>query len=133
MNEMIEIHDSTLSGATWDGRDLALHFAPAYLHRSAGEPGVDPGTGWIQDLDLIVSEARLAEFPATLPAWLFDGEFAEGDRLWSNTIPVEPSQRGNVALVAITEHSEWLRVSGTGAAIVRRGEARYMEDYLGTA
>jgi hypothetical protein len=68
VNSIVEIHDSELAGTTLIGRDLALRLEPAYVHRSAGRPGIDRGSGWLQDIDLVISEANVESLPAELPA-----------------------------------------------------------------
>jgi hypothetical protein len=44
MNEALEIHDSTLTKVEQDGSTIRLS-VEAYVHRSDGQPMVDPGTG----------------------------------------------------------------------------------------
>jgi hypothetical protein len=47
LNCSIEIHDSALNSVETQGTLLKL-FIQAYIHKSKGVPGVDPGTGWVQ-------------------------------------------------------------------------------------
>jgi hypothetical protein len=88
MNSEVEIHDSTLASITPDGRDLVLCLAPAYVHRSAGRPGIDQGSGWLQDIDLVISEAVVESSPSGFPVNLSDGSFSDGEVRWDNSIPL---------------------------------------------
>jgi hypothetical protein len=131
MNSEIELHDSTLAGVTPDGRDLVLCLAPAYVHRSAGRPGIDPGTGWLQEIDLVVSEAVVESLPSEFPVNLSDGSFSVGEVRWENSIPLPLAVSGHVSLVAVPCRGEMLAVRGTGASTGTRGEPRHLEEFPG--
>ena len=57
MNQSIELHDSVLGEIGFAEGDAKLSFVHAYIHRSEGRPGIDPGTGWSQKAELIIEEA----------------------------------------------------------------------------
>ena len=61
MNEAIELHDSDLAAVKVAGDAVILCFHPAYIHRSAGKPGIDAGTGWTQDATITISGAPKVE------------------------------------------------------------------------
>ena len=132
MNSIIEIHDSVLASICPRGGDLILHLAPAYVHRSAGRPGIDPGSGWAQDLDLVISDAAVESLPTGLPAELSDGAFAAGEARWDNAIPLPLGFEGAVSLTAVTNQGERLAVRGTGATVVACGNPRYIEPFPGS-
>jgi hypothetical protein len=131
MNSEVEIHDSTLASVTPDGHDLVLCLAPAYVHRSAGRPGIDQGSGWLQDIDLVISEAAVESLPSEFPVDLSDGSFSVGEVRWDNSIPLPLTVSGTVSLAAVTCRGEFLAVRGTGATAVTRGELRYLEEFPG--
>ncbi|MDG3004808.1 hypothetical protein [Paludisphaera mucosa] len=133
MNTAVELHDSTLAGMTHDGRDLVLRLSPAYVHRSTGRPGVDPGSGWLQDVDLVIFEAMVDTLPSEFPVDLSDGSFSVGEVLWDNSIPLPLAVTGAVTLTAVTCGGEFLTVRGTGASTVMHGESRYFEQFPGSA
>ena len=128
MHDAIEMHDSTLGEAVWEGSDLVLRLRPAYVHRSVGNPAVDPGTGWLQDVDLRVIGARVDRLPAALDCWLADGELTVDGESWDNVIPVPLVRGGATSFVATTENNEAVVVSGAGVDLQARGEARYCEE-----
>lgn len=129
MNSEIELHDSTLASITPDGHDLILCLAPAYVHRSAGRPGIDQGSGWLQDIDLVISEAVVESLPTEFPVDLSEGSFSVGEVRCDNSIPLPLAVSGAVSLVAVTCRGELLAVRGTGASTVTRGELRYLEEF----
>ena len=134
MNSAVELHDSTLAGIEPFGPDVVvLRFAPAYVHRSEGEPGVDPGSGWIRDIDLVIIGAAVESRPAELPCGLADGALALGETCWDNVIPMPLAFSGAVSLSAITCGGELLVVRGSGVTVVPRGEPRHVERFPGAA
>jgi hypothetical protein len=69
-NRAFEIHDSTLDTISVPAGEVALHFHSVYILESTGTPGVDPGSGWVQEALLSISDAAVkrsfSEFPADL-------------------------------------------------------------------
>lgn len=131
MNRGIEIHDSTLVAIEPVGRDVALLLAPAYMHCSEGRPGVDPGSGWLQDTTLFIREAVVESSPSRLPCTLSDGAFSIGESSWENGIPLPLEATGSVSLSAVTEDGDSLAIHGLGAEAVLHGEPRYLEHFPG--
>ncbi len=129
LNRIIEIHDSKLAGITAKDRDVVLHLEPAYVHQSEGEPGVAKGTGWVQDIDIVISDATVESSISEIPVDLWDGSFSVGDDCRENIIPLPLAVSDAVTLVFITIRDERLVVRGTGALTVPRGDLRYVEEY----
>src|SRR5207249_3264944 len=88
MNTLIELHDSCVALVSKESDTVIVRFAPAYVHKSEGCPGVDPGTGWIQDAVLVVGEALVRGTIPALPCDVADGELTVGDQLHPNAIPL---------------------------------------------
>jgi hypothetical protein len=133
MNSVLEIHDSALAGVERNGRDMVLRLAPGYLHRSEGRPGIDPGSGWLQDIDLVIRGAIIASLPSGLPCVLSDGALSVNGEDWDNAIPLPLEVSGAVSLSLTTSSGESLVVRGSGAEVVPRGEPRYIEPFPGVA
>src|SRR5262245_15156901 len=131
MNSVVEVHDSTLASIIPAGRDLVLCLAPAYVHRSAGRPGLDQGSGWLQDIDLVISEAVVESLPPALPVNLSEASVSDGQVRWDNTTPLPLAVSGTVSLTAVTCRGEHLAVRGMRASTVTRGEPRYLEEFPG--
>ena len=96
-NRAIEFHDSTFNGVERESADLALRFSAAYIHQSEGRPGIDAGSGWVQELRLLISDASLSGEILGLPGNLSDGSISLDDRRF-DTVPIPPrlsrSRRG---------------------------------------
>jgi hypothetical protein len=127
-NSMIELHDSEVAGITQSGSSIVVLFRPAYVHHSEGRPAIDPGTGWLQDLDLIVSEADLISGFSEMPRTVLEGSMSVDDEVFSNVIPLPLDVRGAVRFSAESWNEERLIIQGTRATIVPKGEARYLEE-----
>ena len=133
MNREVELHDSTLAGIEAVGRDVVIRLAPAYVHHSEGRPGIDPGSGCHQDIDLVIREAVTESSPSRLPCWLSDGALSIGEATWENAIPLPLAASGAVSFSAVTAEGESLVVRGTSAEALPRGEARYVEPFPAAA
>jgi hypothetical protein len=67
-NRAIEIHDSTLDAISARDGTVVLHFPCVYIHESIRTPGVDEGSGWVQEAILRISNAAVIKSFSTLPA-----------------------------------------------------------------
>ena len=72
-NRAIEIHDSTLDAIFVRDGEAVLHFPRVYIHESTGTPGVDAGSGWVQEALLRISDATVTRSFSKFPADLLDG------------------------------------------------------------
>lgn len=129
---IIELHDSRVVGITPSSGSVIVRFRPAYVHRSEGRAGFDPGSGWVQDIDLVVSEAVLESSFTEMPGELDDGSLSVDNEVFENAIPFPLDVRGAVRFSAVSLNGERLVIQGTGATTVPVGEARYVEQFPGT-
>ncbi len=131
MNTAIEIHDSRVGGIEEVDGLVIVHFLPAYLHQSKGRPGVDSGTGWVQEARLIFTDASVS---GNLPAWPCDsmsGEMITGCERHDNSIPVplEATKLTELRLTCDSVHS--VTIIGQSIKLELIGEPRYVEDFPG--
>jgi hypothetical protein len=133
MNSELEIHDSTLAGIDTVGNDVVVRLAPAYIHRSVGRPGIDPGSGWLQDIDFVIREAVVASSPLQFPCWLSDGALSIGKTCWDNCFPLPVAASGAVTLSAMTEHGERLVIFGRGVETISHLGLQYVEQFRGAS
>ena len=85
-NRAMEFHDSTFDGFHQDGTKLTHGFSAAFIHESNGEPGLDPGIDWVQEVRLRFENASVTGAMSQLPCYLWDGELSLADR----PIPMVP-------------------------------------------
>jgi hypothetical protein len=130
MRSTIELHDSRVVEITLCGNSIVVGFSPAYIHRSAEQPGFDPGSVWAQDFDLIVSEAVLESNFTEMPCELDGGSLSVGNEVFQNIVPYPLDVQGDVRLSA-SNLGERLVISGTRITVVPVGEARYVEQFPG--
>jgi hypothetical protein len=132
MSSIIELHDSCVVGITSSGCSVIIQFRPAYVHCSEGRAGFDPGSGWVQDIDLVVSEAVLVSSLSEMPQQLADGSLLVDDEVFENAIPLPLELRGVIRFSAMSLNRERLVIQGTRATAVPVGEARFVEQFPDT-
>ncbi|MGC3999400.1 MAG: hypothetical protein QM767_18945 [Anaeromyxobacter sp.] len=96
-NLCIEFHDSTVHGIRMAGPDAIVEIS-VYVHSSAGVPGVDPGLGWFQAAELILSEGVIEHAPSGFPLALFDGVLAIDSDRFDDGPPLPLDRAGQVRL-----------------------------------
>lgn len=125
-NASIELHDSDLDGIDQTPTALALRLR-AYVHRSNGEPGVDPGTGWCQPAILTLSNGRLETPPIELPATICCGDVRIGDHEYP-LIPCPFARDTRTSISLIFGNGARLQITATGVTVAFSGEPEFVED-----
>lgn len=126
MNEAIELHDSKLTEISCRDGAVVVSLS-AYIHRSAGVPGRDAGTGWMQMATLTFPRASPVEPGAGLPLWVSDGSLRVGATRHENIIPASGRFDGEVEFSVVLENVETVTVRGRGVCIELHGDARFVE------
>jgi hypothetical protein len=125
----IEIHDSDLETVTVTDGNIVLELAPAYIHVSDGRPGIDAGTGWIQNAVIRVRGGELLGSIKELPCTLWDGHLKVSDELFDNLVPIPLDSAGNIELQLTSISGESLQVRGNRITLELLGEPRYIEKF----
>jgi hypothetical protein len=128
-NRRIEIHDSKLDAVSIQGRDAVLHFPKVYIHESAGTPGVDAGSGWVQEAVLRITGAAVKRSFSKFPAELLDGYIRIGESVLKNEIPIPLNHVGIVELRLETWNDEVVLISGGSVRLELVGEPKYVEEF----
>ncbi len=129
MNSIIELHDSTVAAISREGSAIEVRFEPAYVHKSTGRPGIDPGTGWTQDARLVISGASLTGTAPDLPCAVLDGDLLLGQERHDNSLPVPLDMAGLIRLRLEFGLGSQLIVTGVGVRLELLGEPCYVEDF----
>ena len=108
MNSEIELHDSVISEIHEIDRTVVVEFAPAYLHKSQGTPGLDAGTGWVQNARLRLTGATISGDRPLLPETLSEGSLRVGGLKHDNLLPVP------LRVLGLVELCRFLHGSGDG-------------------
>jgi hypothetical protein len=121
----VALGDSKVLQLTFTSSSLRI-VLDAYVHVSQGKPGFDAGTGWSQQLQLVLGAAELLERPAALPLWLSAGA-VDGDQ---GLLPVPLQRPGPVQL--LLEGAEGrLQARGEGLAVEELSEPVFVERFAG--
>jgi len=129
----IEIYDSTLTSVVNEGQRVTVDLQPAYIHRSTGMPGVDPGGGWAQDVILVVEKGTIAGDVTELPCDLWEGSLQVGNETIANIIPLPLDYRGEVELTLVTQTESRVIIRGSAISATPIGEPKFIEEFPGVS
>jgi hypothetical protein len=126
----LELHDSTLESIEHEGNVLVVRFS-AYIHRSAGAPGIDAGTGWSQSVHFRIGRARLQGGAGLLPMELVGGRVTVSGRTFDNVVPMPLIDAGPVSINLHGRNNRELVIDGDGIEANLVGPAKYIEPFPG--
>jgi len=129
MNSVIEIHDSDVETVSSADGKAVLCFSSVYIHKSHGTPGVDPGTGWVQQARLTIAGGIIKSTLPLFPSELLGGYLRLGDSVLDNEIPIPLNFQGDTELHLESWNDKFILVSGSGAELELIGEPTYVEDF----
>ncbi len=129
MNRAIEIHDSIFSGTSNTNGVLVIHLNKAYIHESTGAPGVDNGKGFVQEIELELSNAIIEKNPAHLPSKLSDGYISINGNKTQNGFNLPLNEEGDIVISFITTQNEQFVVRGSKLVSTLLGAAEYVEEF----
>jgi len=112
-NAAIEIGDSTLEPIESGGDDV-MAAIDAYVHRSAGRPAIDAGTGWPQPVQLRFSNGKTTGSVATIPTKLLDGRLVLSKEMLPNIIPMPRSHVGPSSIEFESSNEARIAIEGDG-------------------
>ena len=117
MEEIIEIHDSTLSKITYENKDLTLHFNPAYIIKSKGTILADGGSGFNQNLTIALKDC-IVEVSSIEPA----------TDLWTGFSIIDGIKHDNyIPMPLIVEKEFKISITGmTGGEFVAYANSAYI-------
>ena len=130
MNETtaIELHDSVLQDAKITRGDVTL-MLDAYVHRSAGTPGVDAGSGWRQRATIV-----LRGFRGNVPSGMSiaAGRVLAAGRLYDNVVPAPLAAQGAVSVELEGTRGEEASLSGASISLDLLDDPTYVEAFPGS-
>jgi hypothetical protein len=129
VNAAVELHDSEVVAVVQSEGAVVVRLS-AYVHRSSGRPGFDPGSGWSQAVDLVFADGVVECSPVELPFTLDDGRVSGGAEL-AGMLPLPASVPSAVHFEARGLHKERLAVRGSGLEVVPVAEATFVETFPG--
>src|SRR5687767_14857302 len=111
MRAALELHDSRVSGISLAEGVAMIRFSHAYIHKSSGTPGKDPGTGWSQEAQLILSNAHCSTKAPPLPSTITEGSLEVSD-IRHELIPLPFRRRGRATLTLLFADGSQLEIHG---------------------
>ncbi len=130
MNAALELHDSTVASVEREAGVLRISLEPAYVHRSAGRPGVDSGQGYVQPAELLFSQARV-DIHGTCIGDLSSGSVSCDGRVYENVLSLPLNLARSIQGSFEFTSGGVLEVWALAFACSSNGEARYVEEYEG--
>ncbi len=119
MDQIVEFHDSRISGVEIQGDRLRIHFSHAYVYMS--------GSGWSQEATLTVRGGALIEEPSSYPATVSEGELRTPSMWYYDLLEVPFSSQGKCELKLLLISGENLSVTGSDPEMVLHGEKEFIE------
>jgi hypothetical protein len=129
----IEIYDSTLVSLADNSGHVVIELKPAYIHRSTGTPGVDPGGGWAQDAILRVENGTIDGSVPEMPGDLWEGSLQVGNQRIENIIPLPLDYQGAVTLVLVAQDESRVVIRGSAISAILVGEPKFIEEFPGVS
>ena len=122
------MHDSRVNHIDLVDGVASVHFSHAYIHKSAGQPGLDRGTGWSQEALLILSEVESFASMPLLPNMISEG-FLEVDGIKHQLIPLPFRRKVGARLSLVFVDGTELEIVGKKPFIELRGAPIYIEEF----
>lgn len=127
MRSGLELHDSRVSHVEWVVGDAVIHFSHAYIHKSKGSPGRDPGTGWSQEAQLVIQDASSETPLPQLPNTISEG-FLEVGGIKHELIPLPFKRRVGTKLSLVFVDGTRMEIVGRKSFVELFGAPIYLED-----
>lgn len=130
LNSVIELHDSVLGSLAQVGDSVQVILRPAYVHQSVGKPGVDAGSGFVQNFTLEFGEAQIEGEIGALPSDIFHGEFQAGTQTFPNEIGLPCDWDAAASLVLfLSPDNRRIAITGRSVRATADSEAVFVEDF----
>jgi len=128
MNEALEFHDSDVQSVEAEGGCLTLRFSAAYIHRSAGQPGVDAGEGYLQAAQVLFRNADFVGNLSECVGTLYDGSIVvSGQPL--GLVPVPFISPGPVRAEFLFNNGSSLRIEAASVSCSCYDRSEFVERF----
>lgn len=128
MHSALELADSRIDRILAGGDAVTVHFSHAYVHRSKGKAGRDPGTGWSQEAALTLHDASAPDPMPPLPDSIVEG-FLEVGGIRHELIPLPFKRKAAARLHLLLADGAEITLSGGRPVIELLGKAIFLEPF----
>lgn len=127
MKSSLELHDSRVSNI--DARDgaVTVHFSHAYIHKSAGTPGRDRGSGWSQEAQLVLFRVESVPVMPSVPNTISEG-YLEVGGIRHQLIPLPFSRKVRATVALVFVDGTTLKIIGERPFVELLGKPTFLED-----
>ncbi|HKJ08355.1 MAG TPA: hypothetical protein VKA76_04630 [Gammaproteobacteria bacterium] len=128
MSSALELADSRVSAVEVVDGVVTVQFSHAYIHKSRGRAGRDPGTGWSRPAALLMDDATCSGPLPPVPNTVSEG-YVEVGGIRHELLPL-PFKRKVPARLALTfVDGTRLDVSGNRPVVELLGAPIYLEEF----
>lgn len=128
MRSGLELHDSRVTHIELVDGVAMIRFSHAYIHKSKGSPGRDPGTGWSQEAQLVLWEASAAGPLPPLPNTISEG-FLEVGGIRHEIIPLPFKRKVGATLCLLFVDGVQAEIVGAKPVINLLSTPIYLEEF----
>lgn len=127
MKSGLELHDSRVGRIDLADGVAIIHFSHGYIHKSTGTPGRDRGTGWSQEVRLIISGAATSGPLPPLPNTICEG-FLEVGGIRHELIPLPFRRKVGAKLYLVFVDGVQIEIVGERPFVELLGAPIYLEN-----
>lgn len=128
MSNGLELHDSRIQSIEVADGIATIRFSHAYIHKSKGMPGRDPGTGWSQEALLVMLEAGTSAPLPPLPNTISEG-YIEVGGIRHELIPLPFKRKVGASLCLTFVDGSQVEITGMRPVLELLGAPIYLEDF----
>lgn len=128
MKSGLELHDSRVDTLELFNGNAIVHFSHAYIHKSKGTPGRNPGTGWSQEAQLLLSGVADGALLPVLPNTISEG-YLEVGGIKHTVLPLPFKRKVDARLHLVFSDGTQLEIVGTRPIVELLGKPIYLEDF----
>lgn len=130
MNSALEFHDSTVQSLEIADGMVRVIFDHAYIHRSQGAPGIDPGQGDSQPLELVISDGECSPLTAECCGVISDGFVKIGAQALT-LLPIPCVLTGDIVVQLDFGSGKSVTITGRSLHGFTTGKASFVETFDG--
>lgn len=128
MNSVLELYGSRVSHIYLEDGEAVVTFSHAYIIRSGGKPGKDPGSGWSQEAELIFEDAIVSDPLPPFPNTISDG-FLQVGGVKHELIPIPFKRKVGGILKLTFEDGTTVEIIGKKPILELSGKPIKLEDF----
>lgn len=124
----LELHGSRINCIELIQGIVTIHFSHAYIYKSKGRPGRDPGTGWSQEAILFMNDATISTPFPELPSTISEA-YLEVGGIKHELIPLPFKRKVNATFWVRFENNTEIEIEGKRPYIELSGKSFFIEEF----